>query len=83
MKAQRGRFTEQRAYIHKPKSAVATKICGRLEYSRYMTYQARVVGPSEGTTSYGSKFEEAYCEGTSKARNIGGTQIWTKKKDFL
>jgi hypothetical protein len=40
----------ERAHIHKPKSAVATKICGRLEYSRYMTYQARVVGPSEGTT---------------------------------
>ncbi len=31
----------ERAHIHKPKSAVATKINGRFEYLRYMTWDGQ------------------------------------------
>jgi hypothetical protein len=35
-----------------------------------MTYQARMVGPSEGTTRCERKFGEAYFEGIPKARDM-------------
>jgi hypothetical protein len=42
-----------------------------------MTYQARVVGPSEGTTRYERKFEEAYLKAFLKKEK------WKLKKiDF-
>jgi hypothetical protein len=60
----------KRANIHKPKSASPLRFADVLSAKRYMTYQVRVVGPSEGTTRFGSKFGEAYFEGIPKAREM-------------
>jgi hypothetical protein len=60
----------KRAHIHGSKSAVATKIRGRLEYSRYKEIPVLEAGPSGGTARCESKFEEAYFEGIPKARDM-------------
>ncbi|MGD8448571.1 MAG: hypothetical protein PVF36_05005 [Desulfobacterales bacterium] len=58
MKTRRGRFMKRRAHIHGSKSAVATKIRGRLEYSRSPPYQPPG-RPIRGYGQFGIKFEEA------------------------
>jgi hypothetical protein len=65
----------RRAHIHGSKSAVATKIRGRLEYSRYMTYQARVVGPSGGTTRWWKQIRGSQFEGIPKVRDMKAFKI--------
>jgi hypothetical protein len=45
---------KRRAYIHGFMSAVATKIRGRLEYLRYVTYRTFVVRAHRGHGHFGA-----------------------------
>jgi hypothetical protein len=56
----------------------ATKIRGRLEYSRYKEIPVLEAGPSGGAARCESKFKEAYFAGIPKARDMKVLKQWVE-----